>query len=142
MSPLFRHIAGHLEHYGYEVNVEDNILKVTHPRKPIFWAFTRGAGAHFRCVFPLGEKAIKQPAALLEFVNKTNTENVVSKFYVEGETLCISAWYPNAYDKSAFSEFFEQYTWEIDAPGTRDVESMKKLFWDDPQTPAIPGLDE
>ena len=138
MSPLFKEIERHLEFHGYKVVYDQGILKTTHTTKPRFWVHPSLNGALFIAMFALGKK--QDIPAILQFVNNANLKIVVGRFTVEPDVLAVSAWFPNCYEKAAFSEFFDQYLLDINWPMANDRETVQKLFWDEPSsaTPAIP----
>ena len=139
MSPLFKEIERHLEFHGYTVKYEDDVLKAVHSSKPAFWVHPSLEGALFMALFELGPGARSNRNALYAFVNKATMKSIVAKFGSNDDSLAISAWYPNLYDKRSFSEFFDQYMADINAPPVRDSTEVQNLFWSNP--PSIPGLE-
>lgn len=139
-TPLFKEIERHLEYQGYTVVYENSVLKTDHATKPKFWVHHSLNGAFFITIYALGAGAKSDPNALFAFLNKVNSKSIVARFSSNETSLVISVWYPNSYDKPSFSEFFDQYLADINAPPTRDYEDVRRLFWDDPSQ-TIPGLE-
>lgn len=138
-STLFKEVERHLEYQGYGVKYEDGVLKTDHATKPKFWVHPSLGGCLFVTIYALGAGAKEDRNALLTFLNAANGYSVVARFFCDDNSLSISAWFPRSYEKHAFSEFFDQYISDINAPPIRDPTAVRTLFWDEPN-PQIPGL--
>jgi len=139
-TPLFKEIERHLEYQGYTVVYEDGILKTDHTTKPRFWVHPSLHGALFMALFALGPGAKADRNLLFDFLNKSNIASEIARFAANENSLVISAWYPSVYEKRAFSEFFDQFLAEMNAPPSRHSDYVQKLFWDNSAS-SIPGLE-
>ena len=127
---LFRVIADHLRYFGYEVKLEDGILKTlqTPPGQPYFWVLPINKGATFRSLFKIGPAAKEDVSGFCRFLNQANQFAVLSRFVVSEDYMSVEAWFPPAYNREAFALFFNRYCADIAAPAARDQQTVLRFF--------------
>src|SRR5213595_1288283 len=97
---LFRAIADHLRYFGYEVKLEDGILKTLQmpPGQPHVWVLPINKGATFRSLFKIGPAAKEDVGGFCRFLNQANQSAVLSRFVVSEDYMSVEAWFPPAYN--------------------------------------------
>ena len=133
MDELLRAIAEHLRGLGYSIQVEDGVVKASHPERFNFWVLPLGEGALFRTLFRPGPEADRSPSEFLAFVNRANIDAIVSRFLARDGLLAVEAWFPNTYENNAFSTFFNQYLSEISDRARRDAVAANRFFPPEPE---------
>jgi hypothetical protein len=127
---LFGSIADHLRYYGYELKLEDGILKMLRapPSQPYFWILPINKGATFRSLFKIGPAAKEDVNGFCKFLNQANQLAVVSRFVVSEDFMSVEAWFPPAYQREAFALFFNRYCADIAAPAAHDQQTVLRFF--------------
>ncbi len=138
MADVLSSIATHVEYLGYNAVVEEGILKATHSERPHFWVLPVGQGLLFRSLFQIGQAASANPTEFLGFLNRVNSNCVVSRYCIKHGFLSVEAWFPNWYDKKAFDSFFARFLADILWPLTNETASIR-IFFPPADSPPLKG---
>lgn len=83
----------------------------THPEKSTIAFHLYKGGVLFAAAYSLTNRAELDRVGFLSFINGANKDSTIARFYwsEEEKAMLMEAWYPKAYEKIAFGEFFEKW---------------------------------
>lgn len=128
MDELFNAIAEHLRSTGYDVIVEDGIIKASDPERIEFWVLPIGEGAFFRTLVSKGPETRSNEVEYLKFLVKANRNSIVARFTDFETSLAIEAWFPNHFDADSFGHFFKLYIGDIIRPAESTRTEVDRWF--------------
>jgi hypothetical protein len=114
-------VIQHLELLGYQSQVDDLGVGVTHAAYPYFRVYSLSGGIAFLFSFGVTPGIIERdPAGLFRLLNDINQGCVVGRYSYSASRnqLYVSGWYPNFYDRVNFGIFFDALRRDISMAGT------------------------
>jgi hypothetical protein len=128
MDELLQKIGDHLKFYGYEIQIQDQILKANHTTKLDLTAWISNEGVLFRAPIAINAAAKEDLAGFHKFLNVANLLSVVARYVLEDEIMAIEAWFPRYYDQKPFAAFFDQFLADIRYSAQKERDSVQKYF--------------